>query len=707
LSPFPTPPLALQADDDDLTPWLAPRWIVGVGAAVALALTVFALGFLNYERQEQRNQALQRASLYARVLTDQVDRSFDAVQVTLRTLADSLESGESAQNATQRLNQALMGVAFLRSLHVVDSDGLVLASTQASATGWSVPPALLGSPPTVGRWRAAGLLAGRDLKDAHAVGAEPPKRGVLPVVFTMRGGDEFGGSHRLVALVNPDHFATHFDLLLKDTGLQAALLQLDLRVLAGSEAMGVPMGVLPADAAGLAPQLKDQAFDHSVGPGLAGAPSVRAHRHARQAPWVVVVEEPLAQAEAAFQTLALETLVAWALAMGVVMGACVLAFQSARAHRVEAAARAAARRELARQDVLTANLIDASATALYAMDAHGRLLLANQAWGRLVSAEPAQWIGQALPPALQWADPTSLEAADAERLARGDLVTFEVSLPSATGPRDMLVSKVAVRDEAGEPLAVVGSLTDVSVYRDAERRSREAADAARQANDAKSEFIANISHELRTPLQSILGFSEIGQMRCTESPAAQGYFRRVHDAGKHMLSLVEDLLDLAKPELTAAQMTLEALPIGALAAEVLDELSAQALRKQIRVQQHGLAGGVLARVERRGFQQVVRNLVANALRFAPQGSAVEVTLQRAEDGVVRLTVSDRGPGVPPAELEAIFAPFVQSSVTKTHAGGTGLGLAICRRLVQAFGGRVWAETRLGGGAVFVVELPHA
>lgn len=703
----PIPPPALAGDDDELATWLAPRWIVGVGLAVALAVTVFALWFLQYEREEQRHQAIQRTALYARVLSDQVDRSFDAVQVTLRTLADSLDSNESAQNATQRLNQALMGVSFLRSLHVVDADGLVLASTNPSVQGWTVPKGLLGSAPAVGRWRVAGLLAGRDLKDAQPVGQALPKRMVLPVVFAMRGNEGEEAGPLLVALINPDHFATHFDLLLKDTGLRAALLQLDLRLIAASEAMAVPMGALPDDAAGLEAYFKSKAFDQGVGPGLSGVSSVRAHRNARQAPWIVAVEEPLSQAEGAFRTLVVEVLGAWLLALFVVAGGGLVALKSAKAHRAQTAARAAARRELARQHLLTANLIDASATALYAKDAKGRLLMANQAWGRLVSADPAQWIGQPLPPPLRWADPASPQASDEALQDQGALVTFEVVLPSATGPRDMLVSKVAVRDELGGTLAVVGSLTDVSVYREAERRSREAAEAARQANDAKSEFVANISHELRTPLQSILGFSEIGQVRCTDSPTAQGYFRRVHDAGKHMLSLVEDLLDLAKPEISAASMDLEPLPLGTLTAEVLEELSAQAHHKNIKLVQHGLTGTSLARVERRGFQQVVRNLVANAVRFAPEGSAVDVALQELDGPLLRLTVGDRGPGVPPAELEAIFAPFVQSSVTKTQAGGTGLGLAICRRLMQAFGGRVWAETRPGGGALFVVELARA
>lgn len=693
--------------DDEPAAWLAPRWIVGVALSVAVLLTAAAMWFAFYEREEQRSQSVRRAALYARVLTDQVDRSFDTVQVTLRTLADSVTQSDLDDNVTQRMTQALRSVSFLRSLHVIDQDGRVLASTNPALKGWTLPQALLGEAPGAGRWRLPGVLAGRDLKDAQQVGAEVPKRLVVPVVLAVQSADDGRTVLRWVGVVNPDHFSTHFDLLLKDTGLRAALLQLDLRVVAASEQMPVPVGLQPLQAAALAEAWRAKAFDQRMGVGVSGEESALAYRNSRLAPWLVAVEEPLQQTDEAFRTLAAETLAAWLLALGVVLVVTRLALNSARSHERQQLARAAARRELARQHVLTANLIDASATALYAKDGQGRLLMANQAWGRMAGCDRAPLIGQLLPDSLQWADPASPDCPDHTLQAQGDVVTFEVQLASPIGPRDMLVSKVAVKDEAGEAVALVGSLTDISVYREAERRSLEAAEAARQANDAKSEFVANISHELRTPLQSILGFSEIGMVRCTDSPAAQGYFKRVHDAGKHMLSLVEDLLDLAKPELHAELMSLEVHVLGALVGEVLDELSAQASAKTIRIAQHGLAQVLASNVEKRGFQQVVRNLLANAIRFAPEGSQIDVALVESTPGQLRLSVSDRGPGIPAAELEAVFAPFVQSSLTKTQAGGTGLGLAICRRLVQAFGGRVWAEARLGGGAVFMVELPRA
>ena len=699
---------ALDAGPDERLPvWWGPRWVLGTVLAVALLLTALTAWFLAYERQERRALALHNAALHARLLTDLVDRGFDTVQVTLRSVAEGLDPSGVWEGDSQRLTQAVRSLSFLRSLHVVDGDGRVLASSNEALLGQRIDASALGPAPTAGRWRVPAVLAGRDLLDARPLNAEPARRLVVPVVMALAPAEVPAGGRgngtRLVAVVNPDHFATQFELLLKETQLSAALMQIDLRVLASTEALALPLGLVPPSPQALHSALLTKPYDQRLAQGLTGRASVFAHRSSRLAPWVVAVETPLAAVDAAFHTLATQTLAAWLVGMGLLGAVAGFGLHSLRAFERQRLARLAARRDLQRQHVLTANLIAASATALYAKDAQGRLLMANQAWGQLAGGDAMR--GQPLPASAWLADPSSPDRPDADLLARGGLETFEVRLDTPAGARDMLVSKAAVRDEQGEVVALVGSLTDVSALREAERRSREAAVAAQQANAAKTAFVANMSHELRTPLQSILGFSEIGLKRCGDIGPAHTYFQRVNDAGQHMLTLVEDLLTLAKPELQDLPLTLVDLGLAPLVAEVLEQLAVQAQRKGIHLQADLPDASPRARVERRGFQQVVRNLVANALRFAPEGSVVEVAL-RADGPCCRLTVSDRGPGIPADELEAVFAPFVQSSSTQTQAGGTGLGLAICRRFVVAFGGQVWAESRSGGGVVFVVSLPR-
>jgi signal transduction histidine kinase len=509
---------------------------------------------------------------------------------------------------------------------------------------------------------------------------------------------------RLVAFINPDYFSNSFDLLLKDTGLRAALLQLDRRVVAASESLALPLGLAPSTE--FSADVSNKPFDAVMGVGLAGDAVVTAHRAARLAPWVVVVEEPQHLAEASFMALATEAFVVWLVCVGVMAVATKVALQSAQVRELQRLARQQARRDLDRQQRLTMSLIDATATALYAKDGDGRLLLANKAWADLMQVGRAPLLGKPLPDALNWADPPAKAADGAQRPGDAKASNFEVQMPDGMGVKDLLVSKVSVTDESGQVVAEVSSLTDISAYREAERRSREAAEAARLANEAKSEFIANMSHELRTPLQSILGFSEIGMLRAKDSPAALGYFKRVHDAGKQMLGLVENLLDLSKPEVAFDVSQHEHVNLGPLLVELVDEMSPHAESKRIQLALHGLDVTVAAAIDRQALKQVLRHVLSNALQYAPADSTIDLALQ-AKEGLAQVSVSDRGPGVPAAELESIFEPFVQGSLTKTQAGGTGLGLTISRRLMKAMGGRIGALQREGGGATFIMEWPIA
>jgi len=246
---------------------------------------------------------------------------------------------------------------------------------------------------------------------------------------------------------------------------------------------------------------------------------------------------------------------------------------------------------------------------------------------------------------------------------------------------------------------------DISDFREAERATRAARDAALQASRAKSDFIANVSHELRTPLQSILGLSEIGNRRTGTEPRLGELFADVHRAGQRMLSLVNDLLDLSKIEHGAELIHPQRLDLRPLADETARELGPLlAARQQVLRSELG-EDELIVLVDPLRLQQLLRNLLANAIRFSPEGGVIELTSGHDEQGDVRISIADRGPGIPPDELESIFEAFVQSSATQSAAGGTGLGLAICRRIAQAHGGRIWAENREGGGAVISLVLP--
>jgi signal transduction histidine kinase len=298
------------------------------------------------------------------------------------------------------------------------------------------------------------------------------------------------------------------------------------------------------------------------------------------------------------------------------------------------------------------------------------------------------------------------EAHDQALLATGQPQRYETGALHADGSlRDVLISKVLLPGEGSLPSGVLSVLTDVTDFRRAERATREARDAAEETSRPKSEFVAHISHELHTPLQSIIGFSELGMHRSKAHERLAGMFSDIHAAGERMLNLVNDLLDVSKIESTVGTIHLERVDLCGLVRELLREFEPLLLSRGLAVDVELPEYPLTAKVDPMCMQQVLRNVLANALKFSPPGSHILMAGDYNTAGEPHLWVRDRGPGIPPAELEAVFDPFVQSTRTKDGSGGTGLGLAICRKIVEAHGGHIRAENAPDGGAIFHVVLP--
>lgn len=237
------------------------------------------------------------------------------------------------------------------------------------------------------------------------------------------------------------------------------------------------------------------------------------------------------------------------------------------------------------------------------------------------------------------------------------------------------------------------------------RRAKEEAEAA---NIAKSEFLANMSHELRTPLHGILSFAKLGSKRHGTSSREKlgSYFDHVRDSGEILLDLLNDLLDLSKLEAGAADFEFEPIDLANHAAHEIARVEPFATDKNIALVLKATEQIPTVHVDPRKIAQVLRNLLTNAIKFSPENSTVEITLEASEDAI-ELRVSDEGPGIPPDELEHIFDKFSQSSATKSKAGGTGLGLSICREIMQGHHGRIYANNRHPNGCTFVVRIPRS
>jgi signal transduction histidine kinase/CheY-like chemotaxis protein len=284
-------------------------------------------------------------------------------------------------------------------------------------------------------------------------------------------------------------------------------------------------------------------------------------------------------------------------------------------------------------------------------------------------------------------------------MLRGDLIVGVVVIRRRTVgsfPEDMV--------ELLQTLATQSSvaLVNARLFRELETKSAE----LEVASHHKSEFLASMSHELRTPLNAVIGFSEvlIDRMFGELNERQDEYVHDIWNSGKHLLELLNEILDLSKVE--AGQMILEPSTF-----RVQHALEYTVSLTRERAAQHGISVSVeigddvdTIDADELRFKQVLLNLLSNAVKFTPDGGSVEVRAQRV-DHELAVTVSDTGVGVPPEDRERIFESFQQGGRGVAREEGTGLGLTLTRRIVELFGGRLWLESEVGVGSTFGFAVP--
>jgi signal transduction histidine kinase/CheY-like chemotaxis protein len=316
------------------------------------------------------------------------------------------------------------------------------------------------------------------------------------------------------------------------------------------------------------------------------------------------------------------------------------------------------------------------------------------------------------------------------------LVMFRVSRPivELTGimrrlaEDDLTVSvpNPARSDEIGGMAAAVRVFKDSLIRRHALEaeaiRSREGAialanrvaqerDRAEAASKAKSEFLANMSHELRTPLNAILGYAQV--LRRDESLSEQFVhgLDTIAGSGRHLLALINDVLDFSKMEASKVELELHVMNISAFIASVGDVIAVKAQEKGLRFAQRvGPELPVWVKADELHLRQVLFNLLGNAVKFTHQGQvSLEVSLKSQDDQVMltHFAVSDTGVGIAGHDLSTIFSPFEQLGDARNRQGGTGLGLPISKHLVQLMGGQLMVESVVGEGSTFSFDIPLA
>jgi PAS domain S-box-containing protein len=361
--------------------------------------------------------------------------------------------------------------------------------------------------------------------------------------------------------------------------------------------------------------------------------------------------------------------------------------------------------ELQRQRRYYESLFEASPTAIVTARLEGTVTSWNPAAEQLFGYTRDEAIGRQLDELVAaredlFAEARQRSALDAEGKTPGHLVTQRTR-------KDGSLVDVAI-DSA--PIVVAGGgyfalFTDVS---ELQQRTRELADQSRQlefASAHKSQFLANMSHELRTPLNAIIGFSDVlhEQMFGELNERQLAYVDDIRAAGQHLLSLINDVLDLAKIEAGRMDLELAEVDLPGVLRSAVSMQGERAGREGVELSLTAEPEEFTITADERRVRQIVFNLVSNAVKFTPANGQVDISAQ-IEDGTVEVAVTDTGPGIAAEAIEAIFEEFEQTAEGK-QAEGTGLGLPLSRKLVELHGGRLWVESEVGRGSTFRFTLP--
>jgi PAS domain S-box-containing protein len=359
--------------------------------------------------------------------------------------------------------------------------------------------------------------------------------------------------------------------------------------------------------------------------------------------------------------------------------------------------------------------LDTMAEGLLVLDRDENVVLANLAFAATIGRDPDALLGMR-PSSLGWTaedgSPVSPEDYPWRRMFRsGDARRNELIHLDQAGSkrRTFLVNCSPILAGGQRPVGALVSFDDVTELEEKELALKRSMEEAEAANRAKSEFLANMSHEIRTPMNAILGFTDVLRRR----PIAAGeeesrYLEIIHTSGKHLLELINDLLDLSKVE--SGRLEVERIPCAPheILRSTLETLDVKAREKGITLELE-IDGAVPATIlsDPPRIRQIVTNLVGNAIRFTESGGVrvVERRVTTGSEPKLAIDVIDSGVGVPKEKLDAIFEAFVQADASITRRfGGTGLGLAISRKLARKLGGDITVTSRVGEGSCFAVTL---
>lgn len=719
------------------------QWLV-VAAIVPAWLLVTALTYLTY--QHERDNRIAATVQLARTLAKQVDAQLDTGIAVLQTLAASNSiAQQDYKNFHAQVTQAL---AFGQASNIVlfDTELRGLASA-VHPYGTPLPQAVkdrFPQMPVSGKPAVSEIFTGEVSKRTQVALAVPVLRDGLPV-------------GRLEMLITPQRFASLIEQQAFPPTWTAAVLDASGNIVARNRDAERMVGK-PATAS-LRQQLSLRDEGSSHGRTSDGVETIGCFHRSRAHGWAVAIGVPMAELRAELaRSLGLvlaggvgllgvglllarrmgreiarpvQALVAPALALGrgeaVSLPPTRLKEAAEVGHALRQAHQVLQQRNAAREQAEAA-LRDSQSRLLMALElsqiGDWELDLATRELRR--SARHDQVFGYAEPqPNWHVQDfVAALHPDDRERVQH--LIQdvrihgtpnwqYDCRIYWPDGSLHWIATRGTMVFEHGQPARMLGTVVDITERKQAEElriqgvRLEAENRQMHEANRLKSEFLANMSHELRTPLNAVIGFADIlrSPMLPPDSPKRHEYLGHIANGGRHLLQLINDVLDLAKVESGKFEFFPEPLELPKLAQEVLGVLQAEAARKQITlVCEHAPDLQPLVQDAAR-LKQVLYNFLSNAIKFTGQGGRVVLRTRMQGPERVRIEVEDTGIGISAADQLKLFVPFqqVNAGFTKQHAG-TGLGLALTRRLVELQGGSVGLSSELGVGSVFHVVLPR-
>jgi PAS domain S-box-containing protein len=360
-------------------------------------------------------------------------------------------------------------------------------------------------------------------------------------------------------------------------------------------------------------------------------------------------------------------------------------------------------RELAESERRLQAILTYSPAAISLKDAAGRYILVNREFERVAGVRAEGIVGQTdddvFPPRLA----EVYRGNDRRVLEHRHGIEIEETFLQGDGAHVHHVIKFPLLDEHGHPYALCAIAIDITERKKMDDALKMARIEAERANRAKSDFLSRMSHDLRTPLNAILGFAQLLEAEVTTANA-QDSIAQILQGGKHLLVLINEVLDIARIEAGHLSLSIEPVDARETVRLVTNLVRPLADERRIRVviEEPG-TGDVFVRADRQRLHQVLMNLLSNAVKYNRVGGLATVGFETV-DGRTRITVADTGAGLPPAKVAMLFQPFERLGAEQTSVEGTGLGLALSRGLAEAMGGTLGVTSEVDRGSMFWVEL---